>query len=300
MPGVTHRSAARPSSSARWRAHVGDYAADARLSPRRGARRGRHRRGRGHRLRRRDGRRALASGSRTSAGCSAGGVLAARVRSSRPRGRTARALLLEPTGAAPRELPGGGRLGRAPGLVARRRACSRRPRGGCSAVERRRRASLETRAARRAPSRAWRGAGTASELATCCYGGVHLWDGRGRRARGTCRGRARSSRSPGARTARSSRAAARTASVHFWRLATGRGLARCAATRSSRKAIAWDAGVHAARDRRGTRRSRVWEFAGKGPEGKPPLELVGHKALCTVLAFAPKALCWPAAPRTRA
>jgi WD40 repeat protein len=53
------------------------------------------------------------------------------------------------------------------------------------------------------------------------------------------------------------------------------------------KALAWNASstmLATAGDAKVT----VWRFLGKGPEGKAPLELAGHRALCTALAFAPR------------
>ncbi|MEI9936628.1 MAG: WD40 repeat domain-containing protein [Pseudomonadota bacterium] len=74
-------------------------------------------------------------------------------------------------------------------------------------------------------------------------------------------------------------------SVRFWRLATGQD-SEISGFLSKPRALTWD------RDGRllatgGDSTVNVWEFEGTGPEGTPPIQLVGHHALCTVLAFHP-------------
>jgi WD40 repeat protein len=75
-------------------------------------------------------------------------------------------------------------------------------------------------------------------------------------------------------------------SVHFWRLSKGRE-SEMSGFSAKPRALSWDSeGKLLATS--GDTAVGVWAFEGKGPEGKPPTELVGHQALCTTLAFHPK------------
>jgi WD40 repeat protein len=74
-------------------------------------------------------------------------------------------------------------------------------------------------------------------------------------------------------------------SVHFWRLSTGQD-SEISGFPSKPRALGWDsAGKLLATG--GDTIVNVWDFDGDGPEGKPPIELVGHDALCTAVAFHP-------------
>ena len=53
------------------------------------------------------------------------------------------------------------------------------------------------------------------------------------------------------------------------------------------KVLAWDSGSSMLATG-GDSTITVWKFLGKGPEGKAPQQLEGHKLQCTALAFAPK------------
>jgi WD40 repeat protein len=74
-------------------------------------------------------------------------------------------------------------------------------------------------------------------------------------------------------------------SVYFWRLSTGQA-SEISGFPSKPRALAWDAdGKLLATS--GDTTVNVWPFDEKGPEGRPPIQLVGHGAVCTALAFHP-------------
>ena len=75
-------------------------------------------------------------------------------------------------------------------------------------------------------------------------------------------------------------------SVHFWRLASGQDAAMSGYPFRPR-ALAWDAHSKLLATA-GDASITVWDFGGKGPEGTAPLQLEGHKGLCTKLAFSPR------------
>jgi WD40 repeat protein len=97
--------------------------------------------------------------------------------------------------------------------------------------------------------------------------------------------------------------------VHFWRLASGDD-SEMSGYRVKPRAIAfsddsrWLATA-------GGEMLTLWSFRGRGPEGSEPLELFGHRSVCTQLAFRPGSdalvsgdidgvvLRWPALPATR-
>lgn len=130
---------------------------------------------------------------------------------------------------------------------------------------------------------AWNRKGT--ELATACYGGVRLFDV------GT--GVAKHLPWPGSLISLSwsptdavIACGTQERSVHIWRLAKARE-SEMSGFSAKPRALSWDAeGKLLATS--GDSNVGVWSFDGKGPEGKPPVELVGHTALCTALAFHPK------------
>jgi WD40 repeat protein len=131
---------------------------------------------------------------------------------------------------------------------------------------------------------AWSTDGT--QLATCCYGGVHVWTvGAGAEPRHLAwKGSLISlAWSPDDRVIA---CGSQDCSVHFWRLSLGTD-AEMTGYPSKSRALGWDAqGSMLATG--GDATVTVWDFAGKGPEGTTPLQLRGHKALLTQLAFAPK------------
>ena len=73
--------------------------------------------------------------------------------------------------------------------------------------------------------------------------------------------------------------------MRFWRLSTGQD-SEISGFPSKPRALAWD--VHGRLLATGGDSAvNVWLFDGIGPEGTPPIRLVGHNALCTALAFHP-------------
>ena len=131
---------------------------------------------------------------------------------------------------------------------------------------------------------AWNRKGT--QLATACYGGVRVFDvGSGAAAKHLSW--------PGSLISLSwspddavIACGTQERSVHFWRLAKARE-SEMSGFSAKPRALSWDAeGKLLATS--GDTNVGVWSFDGKGPEGKPPIELVGHAALCTALAFHPK------------
>jgi WD40 repeat protein len=73
--------------------------------------------------------------------------------------------------------------------------------------------------------------------------------------------------------------------VHFWRLSSGRD-SEISGFPSKPRALAWDAdGKLLATS--GDTTVNVWPFDEHGPEGRRPIQLAGHDAVCTALAFHP-------------
>lgn len=124
-----------------------------------------------------------------------------------------------------------------------------------------------------------------ARIATCCYGGVYLWplkagvQGQHLAWKGSLLGLAWS---PDGKVIAS---ASQDGSVHFWRLPSGRD-SEMSGYRFKPRALAWD-GASSLLATSGDADICVWDFSGKGPEGTRPLQLEGHQALCTALAFAP-------------
>jgi WD40 repeat protein len=131
---------------------------------------------------------------------------------------------------------------------------------------------------------AWNRKGT--ELATACYGGVRLFNV-------SSGAPAKHLPWPGSLISLSwsptdavIACGTQERSVHFWRLSKARE-SEMSGFSAKPRALSWDAeGKLLATS--GDTNVGVWSFDGKGPEGKPPTELVGHAALCTALAFHPK------------
>jgi WD40 repeat protein len=125
------------------------------------------------------------------------------------------------------------------------------------------------------------------QLASCCYGGVHLWPiERGATARHLAwKGSLISlAWSPDGKVIA---CGSQDRSVHFWRLATGND-SEMSGYPFKPRALGWDA-ASSLLATAGDATVTLWDFRGKGPEGTRPIQLEGHKALCTVLTFAPKA-----------
>jgi len=127
---------------------------------------------------------------------------------------------------------------------------------------------------------------TGDELATCCYGGVHLWTVReGAKARhlawkGSLIAMAWSL---GGKTIA---CASQDNSIHFWRLPSGAD-SEMRGYPFKPKAIAFDAqGKLLATG--GDAQICCWDFMGRGPEGSKPIVLESHRAQITQLAFHPR------------
>jgi WD40 repeat protein len=128
---------------------------------------------------------------------------------------------------------------------------------------------------------AWRFDGTA--LAAICYGGVHVlpfvpgakvrhlpWKG----------SLISIAWSPDGKVVACS---SQDDSVHFWRLSSGQD-SEMAGYPCKPKALAWDAESKLLATS-GDRSPTLWKFVGKGPEGTKPIQLEGHQAPVTKLAF---------------
>ena len=131
---------------------------------------------------------------------------------------------------------------------------------------------------------AWRSNGTS--LSAACYGGVHIFPF-ARRAKPrhlAWKGSLISlAWSPDAKVIA---CGSQDASVHFWRLETGKD-SQMSGYRFKPKALAWDRGSKLLATS-GDASVTVWDFKGKGPEGTKPFQLEAHKGVCTKLAFSPK------------
>jgi len=80
--------------------------------------------------------------------------------------------------------------------------------------------------------------------------------------------------------------ASQDASVHFWRLSTGRD-SEMSGYRFKPKELAWD-GNASLLATGGDTAIAIWDFQGKGPEGTRPIQLDAHKGVLSALAFAPR------------
>lgn len=131
---------------------------------------------------------------------------------------------------------------------------------------------------------AWRSDG--SGLAATCYGGVHIMPFvKGAKARHLAwKGSLISlAWSPDAKVIA---CGSQDSSVHFWRLASGKD-SQISGFPCKPKALAWD-NESKLLATSGDATITVWDFRGKGPEGTPPVELEGHRDVCTQLAFSPQ------------
>jgi WD40 repeat protein len=131
---------------------------------------------------------------------------------------------------------------------------------------------------------AWNRKGT--ELATACYGGVRIFKTRANEPsrhlpwQGSLISLAWSPDDAVIACGTQER------SVHFWRLAKNRE-SEMSGFAAKPRALSWDAAGKLLATG-GDTAVGVWVFEGKGPEGKAPIELTGHQALCTALAFHPQ------------
>lgn len=131
---------------------------------------------------------------------------------------------------------------------------------------------------------AWNEDGT--EVVTSCYGGVHLWPVRaGASARRLPWKGSLISLCPSPNR-RVIACGTQECSVHFWRLPAGAD-SEMTGFLAKPRALSWDAGGKLLACS-GDAIVTVWSFDRTGPEGTAPIELHGHQALCTTLAFHPK------------
>ena len=127
---------------------------------------------------------------------------------------------------------------------------------------------------------------TGEQLAAVAYGGVHVWTaGIGAKARHLpWKGSLVSlAWSPDAKVIA---CGSQDCSVHFWRLTTGSD-SQMSGYPFKPKALAWDSQSKLLATS-GDATVTVWDFAGRGPEGSTPIQLQGHKTVCTCLAFSPR------------
>lgn len=130
----------------------------------------------------------------------------------------------------------------------------------------------------------WRADGGA--LAVACYGGVHILPFvAGAKARHLAwKGSLISlAWSPDAKVIA---CGSQDCSVHFWRLSSGQD-AQMSGYSFKPRALAWDADSKQLATS-GDATVTVWDFRGKGPEGTRPVQLQGHKGVCSALAFSPR------------
>lgn len=130
----------------------------------------------------------------------------------------------------------------------------------------------------------WRSDGTG--LAASCYGGVHVLPFvPGAKVRHLAwKGSLISlAWSPDAKVIA---CGSQDSSVHFWRLSSGQD-SQMSGYPFKPKALAWDSESKLLATS-GDATITLWDFRGKGPEGTRPLQLEGHKAVCTQLAFGPR------------
>lgn len=130
---------------------------------------------------------------------------------------------------------------------------------------------------------AW--ARTGEQLAAAAYGGVHVWTaGIGAKARHLpWKGSLVSlAWSPDGKVIA---CGSQDCSVHFWRLSSGND-SEMRGYPFKPKALAWDANSKLLATS-GDATVTLWDFAGRGPEGSTPIQLQGHKTVCTCLAFSP-------------
>jgi len=124
---------------------------------------------------------------------------------------------------------------------------------------------------------------TGQTLYTSCYGGVRRWslNERAESKRFEWKGSLISlAVSPDEAIVA---AGSQDCSVHFWRVATGKD-SEMTGYPSKPDQLAWSADSKLLATS-GANVICVWNFAGRGPEGKPPMQLEGHDALVTGLAF---------------
>ncbi len=134
---------------------------------------------------------------------------------------------------------------------------------------------------------AWNPVG--SELATICFGGVQLFgiapDPITRRLpwRGSLISLAWSP------TGSVLACGTQQRSVRFWRTASGQN-SEMLGFKAKPRALAWSSTGELLATA-GDKTVTVWVFDDAGPEGQSPIQLVGHDALCTALAFHPHSGC---------
>jgi len=127
---------------------------------------------------------------------------------------------------------------------------------------------------------------TSDDVATCCYGGVHVWTVREAAQARHLAWKGSLVALAWSATGKIIACASQDNSVHFWRLPSGAD-SQMSGYPFKPKAIAFDAqGKLLATS--GDAQVCCWDFTGRGPEGSTPIVLDAHRAQVTQLAFHPR------------
>jgi WD40 repeat protein len=124
------------------------------------------------------------------------------------------------------------------------------------------------------------------QLATCCYGGVHVWTIREAAVARHLAWKGSLIALAWSATGKIIACASQDNSVHFWRLPSGAD-SEMTGYPFKPKALSFDAhGKLLATS--GDAQICCWDFTGRGPEGSAPIVLDAHRAQVTQLAFHPR------------
>ncbi len=123
-------------------------------------------------------------------------------------------------------------------------------------------------------------------FATCCYGGARVYSLAERKETHHFKWKGSLVALAWSPDDKVLACASQDASVHFWRLSTGRD-SEMSGYRFKPKELAWD-GNASLLATGGDIAITLWDFRGKGPEGTRPIQLGAHKGVVSALAFAPR------------